>query len=80
MAYDKDPEEPGLYWGGTVNTKKAFEFIPMDVFKSTKVNALDIPFNQEEDYKNMERLKGANRSNIVGIQENSGVNLTPQQA
>ena len=36
LAYDKDPEEAGLYWAGFVNTKNAYEYAPFDVFKTTK--------------------------------------------
>ena len=68
LAYDKDPEEKGLYWGGLVNTKKAFEFIPFDMFKSTKVDPLDIPFDEETDFKGMERLKTSAIKNIIGVQ------------
>jgi len=28
LAYDKDPEEEGLYWGGFVDTRTVYEFTP----------------------------------------------------
>jgi hexosaminidase len=34
LAYDKDPEEPGFYWGGFVDTRKVFELIPDRGFES----------------------------------------------
>lgn len=68
LAYDKDPKEPGFYWGGFLNTRKALEFLPYNVFQSTTENALGNPFNIEEDYKNMERLTQEGAKNIVGIQ------------
>ena len=68
LAYDKDPREPGFYWGGFVNTRKAVEFLPMNVFHSTSEDALGKPFNIAEDYKNMERLTPEGAKNIIGIQ------------
>ncbi|MCZ6521195.1 MAG: family 20 glycosylhydrolase, partial [Bacteroidetes bacterium] len=68
LAYDKDPREPGLYWGGFVHTKEAFEFIPYDVFKSTKEDVSGRPFDQATDFEGMERLKEDQKSNIIGLQ------------
>jgi len=68
LAYDKHPEESGLYWGGFVNTRKAYEFAPFNVFYSTKEDAMGKPFNIAEDYKDMERLQPENQKNIFGIQ------------
>jgi hexosaminidase len=68
LAYNKDPKEPGLYWGGLVNTRKAFELIPEDGLKSTRFDAMERPFDQKEEFKNMERLKPAAVKNIAGIQ------------
>lgn len=31
LAYNKHPREPGLYWGGYVDTRRAWEFTPTDV-------------------------------------------------
>lgn len=68
LAYDKNPNESGLYWGGFVNTRKAFEFAPSNVFYSTTENAMGKPFDIAVDYKDMERLKHENQKNILGIQ------------
>jgi len=68
MAYNKHPEEPGLYWGGFVNTRNSFDFIPFDLFKSTAVSPMGIPFDEERDFRNMERLRPDARKNILGIQ------------
>ena len=67
LAYNKDPQEPGLYWGGFVDTRKAWSFIPYDIFKSTETDALGNPIDAAV-YKNMEQLKPAARSNILGLQ------------
>ncbi|MGB0931934.1 MAG: family 20 glycosylhydrolase, partial [Chitinophagales bacterium] len=68
LAYNKHPEESGLYWGGFVNTRKAYEFSPYDVFHSTTHDPMGNRFDFEEDYKDMERLLPENRKNILGIQ------------
>lgn len=68
MAWNKDPKEPGLYWGGFVNTRNGFEFIPYDLFKSMTVNPMGIPFDEEGDFKTMERLSPDSKKNILGIQ------------
>lgn len=68
LAYDKHPDESGLYWGGFVNTRKAYEFSPYDVFHSTTHDPMGNRFDFEEDYKDMERLSPENQKNIIGIQ------------
>lgn len=66
LAYDKDPEEPGFYWGGFIDTRKAYEILPYDVLKSTTHDPLGNPFDLDEDYKDMAPLKAP--QNIRGIQ------------
>lgn len=68
LAYDKDPKEPGFYWGGFVDTKKAWEFLPFDVFQSTKEDALGKPFDPKKDFAGMDGLTKEGKKNIVGIQ------------
>lgn len=57
LAYSPSPEEPGLYWGGFVNTKSPWEFAPMDLLKTGA-----------ETTENLEPLQLDNYSNILGIQ------------
>lgn len=68
LAYNKDPKEPGLYWGGFVNTRKAYEFAPHDVFKSTNVDPYGQPFSLADYRRNQVQLSPDKRSNIYGIQ------------
>ncbi len=68
LAYTHHPAEPGLYWGGFVNTRRAYEFIPFNVFYSTLTDQYRRPFGPEEDFKEMESLKSGARGNIVGLQ------------
>jgi len=66
LAYDKDPMEPGFYWGGFVDTGKAFELTPYDVFRSTYQDSFGNPYEAEP--AGGERLRLVSRDNILGIQ------------
>jgi hexosaminidase len=68
LSYSKDPKEPGEYWGGFVDTRKAFEYIPFDVFKSIRTNTLGKPYDPETDFRDMTRLDPEAIGNIQGIQ------------
>ena len=68
LAYNHHPDEPGQYWGGFVNTRKAFEFVPFDLFKSTFEDQMGHPFDPDNDFKDMERLKPEAMENIIGLQ------------
>lgn len=68
MAYNKDPQEPGLTWGGFVNTQRVFSFAPEEVFFSTIEDPLGNPFNRASFYTEMEPLEISSRKNILGIQ------------
>ena len=67
LAYDKDPQEPGYYWGGFVDTRKPYELAPFDLFKSAwhdmMGNAID-----PDVFADRARLTDASRQNILGIQ------------
>ena len=69
LAYNKDPEEPGLYWAGFVNTRNAYEYQPYDVFRSTLRNdSYYSPLDLNELFSGMERLTPEGRKNILGLQ------------
>lgn len=68
LSYNADPKEPGLYWGGFVDTRKTFDFIPYDVFKSSLWDSRGFPVVPELAYRDMERLKPGARKNILGLQ------------
>jgi hexosaminidase len=67
LAYDRDPLEPGYAWGGFVDTRKAWEFIPFDVFKSASVDVMGNPL-APADFADRVRLTAEGRSRILGIQ------------
>jgi hexosaminidase len=67
LAYNKDPREPGLYWGGFVNTRDAFEFVPYDVFRSIMTTPNGDPYT-DADFTGKELLSSEGRNNIMGLQ------------
>jgi hexosaminidase len=67
LAHAKDPEEPGYYWAGFVDTRQAFEFCPLD----TALGACADPMGQQltpQALAAMERLRPAARGRITGLQ------------
>ena len=68
LAYDKDPKEPGLYWGGFNKTRDAYETAPLDLFKTTTTTPSGTPIDIEKIFKDRERLQPENKENIIGVQ------------
>lgn len=67
LAYQNDAAEPGLYWGGYVDTDKAFYFSPFDYYKTATEDAKGKPL-QLSFFKDKVRLTDKGKQNIVGIQ------------
>ncbi|AUX31291.1 MULTISPECIES: family 20 glycosylhydrolase [Sorangium] len=68
LAYDKDPAEPGYYWAGFVDTRKPYEFVPLDVYKSAHADRMGNPIDQAQMFRDHVRLTDAGRANVLGIQ------------
>ncbi len=68
LAYTHHPAERGLYWGGFVNTRSAFDFAPFDVFKSTLEDKWGNPYDLQRDFKGMTRLSVNAYDRIIGLQ------------
>ncbi len=68
LAYNKDPREPGLTWGGFVDARKPFAFVPEDIFKSTTTDPMGKPFNINTFYAEMEAMTPQGLQNVLGIQ------------
>ncbi|AYB31551.1 family 20 glycosylhydrolase [Chryseolinea soli] len=74
LAYSKDPQEPGLYWAGFVDTRHSWTFAPYDMFKTTKKNSLGQKLDLEtvKGYEKnkiiVEHLKPQARKNILGLE------------
>jgi hexosaminidase len=68
LAYTHHPAERGLYWGGFVNTRSSFDFIPYDVFKSTLEDKWGKPYDLKKDFIGMEKLELDSYKRIIGLQ------------
>jgi hexosaminidase len=67
MAYNKNPEEPGLFWGGFVDVDKPFDFIPFDYYRNQKEDARGNPLPAGV-FTGKDRLTDYGRENIVGLE------------
>lgn len=67
LAYQKDFNEVGYYWGGFVDVDKAFYFIPYDYLKNTKVDRFGVPIDPAI-LQGKDKLTDYGKTNIVGIQ------------
>ncbi|MCF2516176.1 family 20 glycosylhydrolase [Dyadobacter sp. CY351] len=66
MSYNNDPKEPGLYWGGFVDTRDNWAFAPFNMFRTTEQTALGKPM--KEEFVGKQQLKPEARKNIIGIE------------
>jgi len=62
LAWNPNPEETGLDWGGYVDLQKPFEFIPFDYYRNVPVDPAV--------FVGKDRLTDYGRAHIVGIQGN----------
>ncbi len=67
LSYEKDPMEPGFYWAGFVNAEQPYEFVPMDLYKSAKIDRMGNVIDQSA-YKDAVQLTEEGKKNILGIQ------------
>jgi hexosaminidase len=67
MAYNKNPEEPGLFWGGFVDVDKPFDFIPFDYYRNAKEDGRGNPL-PVGIFVGKDRLTEYGRENIIGIE------------
>jgi hexosaminidase len=66
-AYDKHPEEPGMYWAAFISAFDPYSFIPYDLYKSGKRDSFGHPL-PNNFYAQFEQLTEEGRQNILGIQ------------
>jgi len=69
LAWNRNPEEPGLDWGGFVDLRKPFDFIPFDYYRNTRLDARGNPLDPAV-FVGKDRLTDYGRTHIVGIQGN----------
>ena len=68
LAYDKDPEISGLYWAGFVDTRKAYEFVPFNLFQTASMDKMGALLDRDQLIKGKEMLTPQGQANILGIQ------------
>ena len=62
LAWNQSPDETGLDWGGYVDLRKPFQFIPFDYYRNVPVDP--------SVFAGKDRLTGYGRAHIVGLQGN----------
>jgi hexosaminidase len=67
LAYEKHPEELGYAWAGFVDTRKAWEFVPLDLFKNARTNLMGRPIDAAA-FAGRARLSDAGRRRVRGLQ------------
>jgi hexosaminidase len=68
LAYAKDPQEPGYYWGAYTNTRKLFEFTPFDIRNCAYEDKMGNKLNGNELFKGKELITEQGKKNILGIE------------
>jgi hexosaminidase len=66
FAYNRHPDEPGLYWGGYTDTRSAWEFTPYDITKCAEKTIYGDPVTPEY-MANKVRLTEEGLNNILGL-------------
>jgi hexosaminidase len=69
LAWNQNPEERGLDWGGYVDLRKPFQFIPFDYYRNVRLDRRGQPVDPKL-FVGKERLSDYGRDNVVGIQGN----------
>ena len=67
LAYEKHPDDPGFAWAGFVDTRKAFELTPLNIYNSADTDLWGVPVDLEV-YGESEQLNEESAQNILGIQ------------
>lgn len=66
MSYNNDPKEPGLYWGGFVDTRDNWAFAPFNMFRTTEETSMGKPM--KEEFVGKQLMKPEARKNVYGIE------------
>jgi hexosaminidase len=67
LAYNKNPEEPGLTWGGYNDLPDSFGFIPFDYYKNARTDRHGNPLDRSI-LVGKDRLTEYGQGNILGIE------------
>jgi hexosaminidase len=69
LAWNPNPEERGLDWGGFIDLRKPFEFIPFDYYRNARTDRAGNPLDPRI-FTGKDRLTDYGRAHILGIQGN----------
>lgn len=69
LAWNPNPAEIGLDWGGFVDVRKPFDFIPLDYYRNARVDRRGNPLDPAV-FAGKDRLTDYGKAHIVGIQGN----------
>src|SRR6267142_700103 len=67
LAWNQNPEENGLDWGGYVDLRKPFQYIPFDYYRNVRLDARGNPLDPSV-FVGKDRLTDYGRAHVVGIQ------------
>lgn len=68
LAYNKNPNEPGYYWGNFIDTRKSWEYTPYDITKCAELDRFGHQINRDDMLMNLDKLTLKGEKNILGIQ------------
>jgi hexosaminidase len=69
LAWNQNPEEIGLDWGGYIDLQKPFAFIPFNYYRNARVDRSGNPLDPAV-FTGKDRLTDYGRPHIVGLQGN----------
>lgn len=69
LAWNPNPEERGLDWGGFVDLRKPFQFVPFDYYRNVRLDRRGLPLDPAV-FVGKDRLTEYGQANVVGIQGN----------
>jgi hexosaminidase len=69
LAWNQNPEESGLDWGGFVDLRKPFQFIPFDYYRNARLDHRNNPLDPSV-FVGKDRLTDYGKANVLGIQGN----------
>jgi hexosaminidase len=69
LAWNQNPEEIGLDWGGYIDMRMPFQYIPFDYYRNTRLDRQGNPLPPGA-FAGKDRLTDYGKNHIVGIQGN----------
>jgi hexosaminidase len=69
FAWNPNPEERGLDWGGYVDLRKPFQFVPFDYYRNVRLDERGRPLDPSV-FVGKDRLTDYGKAHVVGIQGN----------